>query len=89
MTELTRREKEVLVGINLGMTNREIAETLFVSMETVRTHCQNIHRKIGDKWPRPKKGRQGVRSDLCSSVAYPLPANNGAEANSAPGKGKA
>ncbi|AYQ35613.1 response regulator transcription factor [Runella sp. SP2] len=39
---LTRREKEVLGLISEGMTNNEIAEKLFVSPATVKTHRENL-----------------------------------------------
>ena len=43
---LTQREQEVLYQIALGHTNREIAETLSVSGETVKTHVGNILTKL-------------------------------------------
>lgn len=43
---LTRREKEVLELIANGMTNNEIAKTLFVSNTTVDTHRGNLLLKL-------------------------------------------
>lgn len=43
---LSQREREVLVGVAKGMTNREIAEQLFLSIHTVITHRRNITRKL-------------------------------------------
>lgn len=43
---LTRREKEVLGLIAEGMTNNEIAEKLFVSPATVKTHRENLLMKF-------------------------------------------
>lgn len=43
---LSSREKEVLVGVVQGMTNKEIAERLFLSVHTVITHRRNITRKL-------------------------------------------
>ncbi len=43
---LTRREKDVLRLLAKGFSNREIAETLFVSEKTVKTHVANIFGKI-------------------------------------------
>lgn len=43
---LTRREKEVLGLISEGMTNNEIAERLFVSPATVKTHRENLLMKF-------------------------------------------
>lgn len=44
---LSEREREVLRGVALGQSNREIGESLFLSEETVRTHLKNIFRKLG------------------------------------------
>lgn len=46
---LTRREKEVLELIANGMTNNEIAKTLFVSNTTVDTHRGNLLLKLQAK----------------------------------------
>ncbi|MFM7311934.1 MAG: LuxR C-terminal-related transcriptional regulator [Cyanobium sp.] len=43
---LTSREREVLSLLTQGCTNREIAETLIVSSETVKTHLGNILSKL-------------------------------------------
>jgi DNA-binding NarL/FixJ family response regulator len=43
---LTKREVEVLRFIALGLTNREIAEKLFLSFRTVNTHRANIMQKL-------------------------------------------
>lgn len=44
--ELTERETEVLKQLASGKTNREIAETLFISEETVKSHIGNILSKL-------------------------------------------
>ena len=44
---LTDREMQVLRHIALGLSNKEIAMTLEISVETVKEHVQNILRKIG------------------------------------------
>lgn len=46
-TELTAREGEVLELLQDGHTNSEIAETLSIGVETVRTHARSIYRKLG------------------------------------------
>ena len=44
---LTPREADVLELLRAGHSNGEIAETLHVSIETVRTHARRIYRKLG------------------------------------------
>jgi DNA-binding NarL/FixJ family response regulator len=44
---LTQRESEVLMKLALGLTNKEIAQSLKISYETVKEHVQHILRKIG------------------------------------------
>lgn len=44
--ELTRREQELLGFLSQGYRYREIADKLFVSIETVRTHIRNIYEKL-------------------------------------------
>ena len=43
----THRESEVLQQLADGLTNKEIAEALHISYETVKEHVQHILRKIG------------------------------------------
>lgn len=44
---LTQRESEVLRQLAFGLTNKEIAQALHISYETVKEHVQHILRKIG------------------------------------------
>lgn len=44
---LTQGEFKVFRLLGLGLTNQEIAETLFISPLTVRTHVKRIHAKCG------------------------------------------
>ena len=44
--DLTKRELEVLLRIAEGFTQKEIADQLFVSPNTVNTHAQHILEKL-------------------------------------------
>lgn len=46
---LTKQEINILKAIRKGLTNSQIAEELFISEDTVGTHCQNIQSKTGLK----------------------------------------
>ncbi len=43
---LSQREKEVLEYLSKGYRYKEIAEKLFLSIETIRTHIRNIYGKL-------------------------------------------
>ncbi|MHB1687659.1 MAG: response regulator [Ignavibacteriaceae bacterium] len=43
---LTPREKEILSGLVEGNSFKAIADTLFISIETVRFHFRNIYKKL-------------------------------------------
>jgi DNA-binding NarL/FixJ family response regulator len=44
---LSERERQVLAMLARGWSNRRIAETCFLSLNTVRTHVQNVLVKLG------------------------------------------
>jgi DNA-binding NarL/FixJ family response regulator len=44
---LTERESEVLAMASTGKRNREIADAMFLSVDTVKTHLQSAYRKLG------------------------------------------
>jgi DNA-binding CsgD family transcriptional regulator len=47
--EITKREKEVIVLISRGMSNQEISDALFISLQTVKDHVHRIFVKTGVK----------------------------------------
>lgn len=44
---LTKKEKEILNFVCAGMTNKEIANKLFISEQTVKSHCNHLFKKFG------------------------------------------
>jgi DNA-binding NarL/FixJ family response regulator len=46
LDDLSKREREVLQTLGNGLTNQQIADSLSISVTTVRTHIQNISRKL-------------------------------------------
>lgn len=47
--EITPREYEVLLAISEGLSNKEIAERLYLSESTIKTHVSNLLIKLGAK----------------------------------------
>jgi DNA-binding NarL/FixJ family response regulator len=43
---LTQREKDILKRIIDGMSNKEISQSLFISIETVKSHIKSIYHKL-------------------------------------------
>ena len=44
--QLSAREMEILTFLSKGYRYKEIADILFISIETVRTHIRNIYEKL-------------------------------------------
>ena len=44
--ELSQREQEILLMLAAGATNKDIAQKLFLSLNTVKSHIYNIYKKI-------------------------------------------
>ena len=53
---LTPREAEVLDHLRAGASNAQIAQELYVSIETVRTHARSVFRKLGVASRRELRG---------------------------------
>lgn len=47
LESLSRREHEVLTQLAKGLTNREIADALFIAEQTVKNHVSEIYAKLG------------------------------------------
>jgi len=47
--DLSKREREILQCMVEGLSNREIAERLFVSEQTVRNYVSSVYSKLGEK----------------------------------------
>ena len=48
-TGMSKRELDVLLWMSKGLSNEEIAEKLFISLNTVKTHSSNIFSKLDVK----------------------------------------
>ena len=46
ISSLTPREKEILLLVSKGLTNKQIAEQLFISENTVKNHIKNLLEKL-------------------------------------------
>jgi DNA-binding NarL/FixJ family response regulator len=62
--ELTEREREILKCIADGKSNKEISDSLFVSVETVKSHIKNLYKKLNvkNRVEAAMKGRGGSTS---------------------------
>ena len=46
---LTRREQEILRCLGSGLSNKEIAQKLKITEQTVKSHCNHLYKKFGVK----------------------------------------
>ena len=72
---LTARESEVLALIAQGLSNKEVAERAFVSLNTVKTFIRSAYRKIGVERAQPGRalgGAQRLRAGPLPRAARPL-----------------
>ena len=44
---VTKRERQIFSTICLGKTNKQIADELFISLQTVKDHTHRIYSKVG------------------------------------------
>ena len=64
---LTDSELAVLRFLPSHLTNQEIAEALFLSINTVKTHLRSAYRKLGVAFA-PGRDRPGPAASTCSSA---------------------
>ncbi len=68
-TPLTNREQDVLRLIALGHTNREIADMLFLTVSTVKTHVEHVIRKL-DVSDRTQAAVRAVELGLAAADSH-------------------
>lgn len=61
--ELTEREQDVVALVRKGMTNREVAEALYVSAKAVEYHLGNVYGKLGIRSRRDLRDATTVSGD--------------------------
>jgi two-component system NarL family response regulator len=60
---LTQREREIVRHVALGLRNAEVGRRLFISEETVKTHLNNVFRKLSIR-DRSELIRYAIRTGL-------------------------
>ena len=75
---LTERQKDILALIAQGYENRRIADSLFVSRDTVRWHIRTIYKKLGVRNRRQAIAHMGGARDFAPTkpVQRAVPASN-------------
>ncbi len=51
--DISRREAEIILEVHAGKSNREIADSLFITLQTVKDHMHRIFTKTGSQQPGP------------------------------------
>jgi DNA-binding CsgD family transcriptional regulator len=67
---LSEREHQVLYWISHGMTNPQIGKQIYVSEDTVKTHCRRMFKKLGAK-DRAHAVRRGFELGLLQHQPFP------------------
>lgn len=78
--ELSAREREILASLSRGSTNHDIAESLAISLFTVKNHVKRIFRKIGvsNRTQAAARFNQAMLQTAPIEPAAMQPANNAA-----------
>lgn len=66
LSAITPRERSVLICVARGMTNKEIAATLHISVKTVDHHCEHLMDKL-DLHDRVALARFAIREKMISA----------------------
>jgi DNA-binding CsgD family transcriptional regulator/N-acetylneuraminic acid mutarotase len=69
-SELTEREREILKLLATGTSNKDIAQQLFISSNTVKVHLRNIFAKIGAT-SRTEAAVYAIREGISQTVQLP------------------
>jgi two-component system, NarL family, response regulator LiaR len=73
---LTARESEAVALLVGGLRNREIADAMYVSVDTVKTHLRNVYRKLGVR-NRAEVVAKALADPDFSRRRIPVPSING------------
>lgn len=63
--KLTKRERDVLALLVKGNSNKEMADSMFISEKTVKNHLTSIFRKLGVK-DRTQAAVYAIKNQLVS-----------------------
>jgi LuxR family maltose regulon positive regulatory protein len=57
---LTKQELKILQMIEMGLSNKQIAEQIQVTAETVKSHVKNLYRKleVNSRWQALHRGKE-------------------------------
>ncbi|MGP4097330.1 LuxR C-terminal-related transcriptional regulator [Nonomuraea sp. KM90] len=78
ISDLSPRERDVLAMVGDGLSNREVAERLYLGVSTVKTYVASLMRKTarptGSGWPcRPHGAQASITSRRTSGLLVMMP----------------